>query len=420
MRLTIVNQYYPPDISPTARLAASLAEHRAAKGDEVTVLTSRSRYAGGRIEHLPDQPLSENPRVIRTSSSSWKADRIWKRAWQYLLFYLGAIWRIGRLPRQDVVICLTTPPYIGFVGWWHARRESNSYLILWSMDTYPDILESVRMIRAGGILARFGRWLTRQLAGRADALVCLDQAMADRYRSQYVSRSIPIHVIPNWESLNEFPDRTDQCLSTDRGDRLFTILYMGNAGFGHEFETVLDAAEKLRNSPVLFRFVGGGSKHRLLRGEMERRQLTNLQLGPYVSEEEKSDVLIGADLALVTLDDSACGLMSPSKLHAYLGMSLPVIYVGPRQTNVDHAIERYECGVSLRHGQVAELVEFVHRLRTDTNVHVSYRRRARRAFEYSYCDQVTLPQLDRLIEQIAGLPDSQLHHNESSAVSNLP
>ena len=38
MRLTIVNQYYVPDISPTAQLAASLAEHRAARGDHVTII----------------------------------------------------------------------------------------------------------------------------------------------------------------------------------------------------------------------------------------------------------------------------------------------------------------------------------------------------------------------------------------------
>ena len=47
MRITIVNLYYPPDVSPTARLAASLAGHRAALGDEVTVVSSTARYADG-------------------------------------------------------------------------------------------------------------------------------------------------------------------------------------------------------------------------------------------------------------------------------------------------------------------------------------------------------------------------------------
>ena len=44
MRLTVVNQFYAPDISPTAQLAASLAEHRAAQGDHVTIVTGRAGY----------------------------------------------------------------------------------------------------------------------------------------------------------------------------------------------------------------------------------------------------------------------------------------------------------------------------------------------------------------------------------------
>ena len=44
VRLTLVNQFYAPDISPTAQLAASLAEHRAEQGDHVTIVTGRAGY----------------------------------------------------------------------------------------------------------------------------------------------------------------------------------------------------------------------------------------------------------------------------------------------------------------------------------------------------------------------------------------
>src|SRR3546814_9628000 len=60
MRLTLVNQYYAPDISPTAQMAASLAEHRADRGDQVTVITGRAGYlegispAGGSEEHTSE------------------------------------------------------------------------------------------------------------------------------------------------------------------------------------------------------------------------------------------------------------------------------------------------------------------------------------------------------------------------------
>ena len=44
MRITIVNQFYYPDIAPTAHLAASLAEHRAAMGDQVTIVAGKGAY----------------------------------------------------------------------------------------------------------------------------------------------------------------------------------------------------------------------------------------------------------------------------------------------------------------------------------------------------------------------------------------
>ena len=45
MRLTLVNQFYAPNISPTAQLAASLAESRARLGDQVTVVAGTGGYA---------------------------------------------------------------------------------------------------------------------------------------------------------------------------------------------------------------------------------------------------------------------------------------------------------------------------------------------------------------------------------------
>jgi hypothetical protein len=105
-----------------------------------------------------------------------------------------------------------------------------------------------------------------------------------------------------------------------------------------------------------------------------------------------------ADAALVTLREEALGVMSPSKLHANLAMSLPVIYVGPVASNVDEAIARFGCGISLRSGDVEGLVGFIRRLIADASLHRDLRCRARQAFEEAYCDARTLPQFDRLLE----------------------
>jgi glycosyltransferase involved in cell wall biosynthesis len=181
----------------------------------------------------------------------------------------------------------------------------------------------------------------------------------------------------------------------------FVVLYLGNAGYGHRFETVLDAAEQLRSEPIAFVFVGGGQKWSELRRAKEQRGLTSLHVLRYLPSSETPTVMAGADCALVTLRNSYLGVISPSKIHSNLAMRLPLIYIGPEAGNVDEAIQRYQCGVSLRHGDVDGMVKFIRRLQAQPEQLKTFRSQARRAFEEAYSDDVCLPQFDRVLEQVA-------------------
>ncbi len=122
MRLTIVNQFYKPDISPTASLAASVAEHRAAHcGDLVTVVTGRGSYIqlpaaadADRARRGLRRPLIHRVWTPRVDKAS-----VLGRLAGYAVFYAGAAFRLASLPRQDVIISLTTPPYIAWVAVLH-------------------------------------------------------------------------------------------------------------------------------------------------------------------------------------------------------------------------------------------------------------------------------------------------------------
>ena len=93
--------------------------------------------------------------------------------------------------------------------------------------------------------------------------------------------------------------------------------------------------------------------------------LRNLHLLDYLPRESATSVMSKADCGLIVLRDDALGVMSPSKLHGYLAMSLPVIYVGPEDSNVDEAIKSFDCGISLRHGDAEGMVRFISDLAAD-------------------------------------------------------
>ena len=406
MKLTLVNQYYPPDLAPTGHLAASLAEHRAGLGDEVTVITGAGRYAGR--ETSRERAAFSTIRIVRLRTLRFGRASLVRQALDHLVFYLGALWHLARLPAQDVLLALTTPPWIGWVGWVHKGLHPGAKLVIWTMDAYPEAIERFGAIRPESLVSRVARGVSKGLLTRADAVVALDDAMKSLLTSHYAldQAGPPVTVIPNWEPAANYPidgevERWTPPLGIEV-DELFTVLYMGNAGRAHDFATVLKAAHQLRDEKVAFLFVGGGPQWNSLKQAKDELDLRNLHLVDYVPEDSIAPVMAGADCGLIVMRDDALGVISPSKLHGYLATGLPVIYVGPKGGNVDEAIQRYGCGISLRIGDVAGLADFIHLIRSDPERRESLGDRARVAFETSYSDAVALPQFDRLLGQLTG------------------
>ena len=120
--------------------------------------------------------------------------------------------------------------------------------------------------------------------------------MANLVLSQYATpgKTPPCAIIPNWERVNDFPKMERPI--RDNIDP-FVILYLGNAGYGHDFQTMLDAASLLRGEPVQFRFVGGGSQYVWIARKAAEQRLTNISLNSYVAKEQTPGVMRQADCA---------------------------------------------------------------------------------------------------------------------------
>jgi colanic acid biosynthesis glycosyl transferase WcaI len=409
VRLTLLNQFYAPDISPTAQMAASLAQHRAALGDEVTVITGRAGYleglGGGRgaAHHASTGPDGHDQvRVRRVWTPGLGKSTALRRLVGYVTYLVGSTARVLAMPRQDVVVAMTTPPYVVMVAILHRLVRRRTRVVLWSMDCYPDAAERFGALPTGGAVARVLRAVNRWAYRRLDHVVALDGAMADLLAAYGAgSDRPPISVIPNWERAELFPagpspEPWSGYADLDAGDRA-VLVYLGNTGVGHRFDTVLDAAAELADE-ALFLFVGGGARWRELQAGVRERGLTNVVLHGYVPKEQTPAVMAGATAALITLDDRSLGVMSPSKLHANLAAGLPVLYVGPEGSNVDEAITSYGCGTSLRNGDVAGVVAAVRALR-DPERRAARSARARIAFDTAYVDERTLPRFDAILDR---------------------
>jgi colanic acid biosynthesis glycosyl transferase WcaI len=413
VRVSFVNLFYPPDVAASGSFVVSLAEHRAAMGDDVTVISGSGAYLGRKraseaaSARTGRMAASKDPRIIRLWTPGLGKGSIAHRLADYLSFLVGAVARLAASPRQDIVVALTSPPFALIAAVVHRLIHPSTRVIYWSHDLYPDAAEQYGPIRAGGLLSRALRAVQRWLLHHTDHVVALDDAMLRRTLARYSSNGRPSgSVIPNWEPIALFPAGEIPPLwkgyeAPELAGR-FVVLYLGNLGYGHPTAAIVQAAEKLANEgDVVFLFVGGGVRYPELADEARRRNLDDLVLRGYVPKDATPGVLAGANCALISLDDGSLGIMSPCKLHGSLAMGLPVVYVGPAGTNVDEAIKTYGCGFSLRQGDVDGVVNAVGRLRKDREFAAELSRNARRAFEDAYCDERTLPLFDELLDGLA-------------------
>lgn len=402
VRLTLLNQFYAPDISPTAQLAASLAEHRADRGDEVTVVTGRAGYLEG-LSTSGSATVGSGLRIRRVWTPDLGKSSRARRLLGYVSFSVGSAVRLLALPRQDVIVSMTTPPLAVVAAVLHQLVHRSTRIVLWSMDCYPDAAERFGELKPDGAVSRLLRRLNRWAFRRIEVVVGLDGAMVELLESQYAAGPgrPRFTVIPNWERRARFPDPAEAVepvkpwpgyAELDVGDRT-VVLYLGNTGVGHQFGTVLAAAEQLRDE-AWFLFVGGGAQWEALQDAVRARRLSNVVFHPYVPKEDTPSVMAGAHVALITLDERSLGVMSPSKVHANLAAGLPVLYVGPAGSNVDEAILRHGVGRSLREGDLPGVVAAVRGLRAD----IDAPRRARRAFEEAFSDDAALPAFDRVLD----------------------
>ena len=153
---------------------------------------------GRRAYDDPDQqfPARENwrgVRIFRVCSTRFGKQAKWRRAADFASFIFSSCARLLFLPRQDVVVALTTPPLISFIGAWRAKLWRAQF-VYWVMDLNPDEAIAAGWLRADSFAGRLLERMSRFSLRRADNIIALDRFMRDRIAAKGIApEKITVH-----------------------------------------------------------------------------------------------------------------------------------------------------------------------------------------------------------------------------------
>lgn len=382
-------------------MAKDLVDDLAARGHRISVITSRSLY-GQRGAALPRRQRIGNVEVHRSGISLFGRAGLAARAADFALFYALGLARLITLPQPDVVVSLTTPPFLALAGL-ICRALRGSRAVYWVMDLYPDVPIACGVMRSDSPAARALAHLNLALLRRSDACVVLGRCM----RQQVLDKGVPpsrVAMIPVWGDAAGIVPVPPQASTFRRRwvpANAFTVMYSGNFGIAHETDTLCQAMLRLRaHADVRFVFVGGGAR----RGEIERFMARHRVHGlwhDYVPRHALGDTLAAGDVHLISLRPGVEGLIVPSKLYGIMAAGRPAIFIGHRSSEVARVIEEFECGVVVPPGDVDTLVRTILDLKENVPGRVAMGQRARAALEGRFDRPTLTRRWGNLLEALA-------------------
>lgn len=398
-----MNRYFYPDYSATSQLLSDLARGLAAAGRRVHVVTSRQRYDDPRAMLAPNEVV-DGVEVHRVWTSRFGRGSLPGRALDYLTFYLSTGWRLARLLQPaDVIVAKTDPPMLSVLTA-PISRLRGACLVNWLHDVFPElaIALDVRGLRGalGRVLERLRDWSLREAACN----VVLGNRMAEYLESRGVAHE-RVRVIENWadgESVRPVPAQ-ESTLRREWGvEGNFIVGYSGNMGRVHEFGTILDAAERLRDDAgTVFLFIGGGNRREWIEEDAKRRGLSSFVFKPYQQRERLRDSLSAPDVHLVSLRPELEGLVVPSKFYGVAAAGRPTIFIGAPDGEIAQILRQHDCGCVVRQGDGAGLATCIRELRDDPNLRRRLGENARRVFEQRFDKHIALESWCRLLDELA-------------------
>lgn len=327
MRILLLTQYFWPENFRINALALALKS----KGCEVEILTGQPNY--------PDLKLFRGYKFWLFSKEVWNGITINRMpifprsnsAISLILNYLSfVIFGILFSPvllfrkKYDVIFVYAPSPIFqsipaSFLGW-----LKKIPVVLWVQDLWPESVQATGYISSEKLL-RHIEHMVKFTYAHVDLILVQSEAFIKSV--SYLAPQKKIIYYPNSaENCFYCPNIVNVPTIKSLQDG-FSILFAGNIGTAQSLETIVSAAEMLKDyKDIKIVILGDGSKLSWLQTEISLKKINNIFLEGRYPIETMPLLLRQACVLLVSLSDQPVfELTIPSKIQSYLAAGIPII-----------------------------------------------------------------------------------------------
>lgn len=363
MRVIVWGINYAPEITGIAPHNVALCEFLQKQGVDVEMVTTFAYYPAWR------KSAQDRGRLYRTDLINevpvhrcWhfvpRKVSAWKRIIHEATFIKTSVLRVLALPPADVYVIPSPPLLLGMAAWFVTRCKGAPF-VFHVQDLQPDAAVGLGMLKAG--------WFTRALYGleafayrHAARVSGISPEILAAFRRKGVPESKLI-LFPNAIALPteaEIPARGRFRAKHGFAEDEFLAIYAGNLGIKQGLDILLDAAELLREEKqIRIVLAGDGAAREMLEREVQTRNLSNVSMLPLQFGEEYKELLVDADVSLITQQSGSGNAFFPSKLLVTLAYTSPVVTVADEGSALADAVKEGGFGKNLPPGNPQQLAD---------------------------------------------------------------
>jgi colanic acid biosynthesis glycosyl transferase WcaI len=372
MRVVVWGINYAPEITGIAPHNVALCEFLHGQGVEVEMVSTFAYYPAWRKRAQDRHLLFRTERI-----NGVRIHRCWhfvparvsalKRIVHEATFILTSTLRVLSLPRADVYVVVSPPLLLGMAAWFVTQIKRAPF-VFHVQDLQPDAAVGLGMLRAGWF-TRALYWLEAFAYRHATRVSGISEEIVAAFRRKGVPEE-KLVLFPNGVLIpDEIPApgkfREQNGFAADD----FLAVYAGNLGVKQGLDVLLDAAEQLRDeAKIRIVLCGDGAERANLERSMQDRHLRNVAMLPLQFGADYQQLLVDADVSLITQQSGSGNAFFPSKLLVTLAHGSPVVTVADEESALAKAVMEGGFGRNVTPGHASELAQTFSELAQDRHI----------------------------------------------------
>lgn len=313
MKILLIHQYFLEKGDGGGSRFNEMTQVWASQGHEITVLAGMVHYASGEkpIKYKGkfisiEASFYENVDMVRCHVSESYNTNFLGRLWAYFSFVFSSIYAgLFKIKGKYDVILVTSPPlFVGITAFVLSKIKVLPF-VFEIRDLWPESAIDTGVLKNKTII-KFAFWFEKFIYKKATLINVLTPAFRDKLIQEKKVPKEKVIFIPNaadFSLAEEIPMEFDsgKFKKELQLEGKFVITYVGAHGVANHLIQLIDAAEKLTGTNVIFQLIGAGMKKEELRQEVMKRNLKNVIFRDSVSKKEVFKYILASDVGASVL-----------------------------------------------------------------------------------------------------------------------